>query len=109
MLAQATAIIIVFDFSRDAHASERRHQHEVSSGNADVSREGGPLGANAFFDDLDQHLVAPFEDFLDGRLDPWPITGRDRRPSTAFAAAIRSFLSLSPFLSAFQSRISSGS
>ena len=68
------------------HAAEGGHQHEVAAGDADIGRERGALGADAFLDDLHDDFVAPAKDLLDGRLD-------SRASGTAIAAlaALRSF------------------
>ena len=68
-LAELAALAFVDDLARDADAVQPGHEHEVSAGDADVGREGRPLGADAFLDDLDQHLVAAAEDLLDRRFD----------------------------------------
>ena len=71
-LAELAALAFVDDLARDADAVEARHEHEVSAGDADVGRQGRPLGADALLDDLDQHLVAAAEDLLDRRLEQAP-------------------------------------
>ena len=68
-LAELAALAFVDDLARDADAVEAGHQDEVSARDADVGREGRPLGADALLDDLDQDLVAAAEDLLDRRLD----------------------------------------
>ncbi len=68
-VAELAAGLVVFDLPRDAHAAQRRHQHQIAAGNADVRGERRPLGADAFLDHLHQHLVAAAEDVLDRRLD----------------------------------------
>ena len=71
-LAKLAALAFVDDLAGHADAVEPGHQHEVSAGDADVGRQGRPLGADAFLDDLHQHLVAAAENFLDRRLDKPP-------------------------------------
>ena len=68
ILAQLAALALVGDLAGDADAVQAGHQDEVAAGDADVGREGRPLGADALLDDLDEHLVAAPEDLLDGRL-----------------------------------------
>ncbi len=68
-IAEPAAVFVAFDFSRDADATEGRHEHQVAAGDADVGGERGAFGADAFLDDLDEHFVAALEDFLDGRLE----------------------------------------
>ena len=67
-VAQFPAFLFVFDLAGHADASERGHQDQVASGDADVGRERGALGADPFLDDLDEHFVAAFEHLLDRRL-----------------------------------------
>ena len=68
-LAELAALAFVDDLARDADAVQPRHEHQIAAGDADVGRERRPLGADAFLDDLDQHLVAAAEDLLDRRLE----------------------------------------
>ena len=80
------ADVFVLDFPRDADAAQRRHQDQVAAGNADVGRERGALGADAFLGHLDEHLVAAAEDVLNGRLDARADAGpRTPRPRPAIA------------------------
>jgi len=62
--------------------SQRRHQHQITAGNADVGRKRRPLGADALLDDLHQNLVASPKDVLNRGLE----TGAD---AVAGPAAIR--------------------
>src|SRR5262249_17680262 len=71
-VAQAAAIVVAFDFARNADAAERGHQHQVPAWNADVGRECRSLRADAFLDHLDEHFVAALKDFLDRRFDARP-------------------------------------
>ncbi len=82
-VAQLAAGLVVFDLARDADAAQGRHQHQVAAGNADVGGERGPLGADAFLDDLHQHFVAAAKDVLNRRLDARPRAGA--RPAAAIA------------------------
>ena len=74
-VAQPAAGVVVFDLARHADAAQRRHQHQVAAGDADVGGERRALGADAFLDDLDEHFVAAAEDVLDRRLDARPHAG----------------------------------
>ncbi len=67
-LAELAAQIIVGDFAADADPLQPRHQHEVTTGNADVRREGRSLGADAFLDYLHEDFAAAAEDLLNRRL-----------------------------------------
>ena len=42
-VAEAAAVFVVFDLARDADAAERRHQHEVAAGDADVGARASGL------------------------------------------------------------------
>src|SRR5262249_51645039 len=69
-LAQAAALLVVGDLARHADAVEAGHQHQVTAGDADVGAQGRPLGADAFLDHLDDHLLPATENILDERLGP---------------------------------------
>ena len=71
-ISKSTAIVFVFDLSRNTDAAEGRHQHEVTSGNANVSRERWTLGANAFLDDLHNDFIATLKNVLDRRFEARP-------------------------------------
>jgi hypothetical protein len=71
-VAQPAAGRFVLDLPRNADPSQRGHQHQISAGNADVGRKRGPLRADAFLNNLHQHLVATAEDFLNGRFESRP-------------------------------------
>ena len=79
------------DLARDADAAQRRHQHQVAAGDADVGGERRALGADAFLDDLDEHFVAAAEDFLnrrlDSRADAEPLRAASAGPATTAVAA----------------------
>ena len=70
-------------FRETPDAVEPRHEHEVPAGDADISRERRSLGADAFLDDLNQHLVAATEDLLDRRLEQARGRGRIGRREPA--------------------------
>ena len=89
-VAQLAAHVVVFDLARHAHAAQRRHQHQVSAGNADVGGKRRPLGADPFLDDLHQHFVAAAEDILDRRLDARASAGRIGGARAAGDAAVAS-------------------
>ena len=82
-VAELAAGVVVLDLARDADAAQRRHQHEVAAGNADVGGERRPLGADAFLDDLHEHFVAAAEDVLDRRLDAGPRAAAGGRATAA--------------------------
>ncbi len=83
-VAELAADFVVLDLARNADASQRGHQHQVAAGNADIGRERRAFGADALFDDLDQHFVTAAKDLLDRRLDARPGTGPDT-PAAAIA------------------------
>ena len=87
-VAEAAAVFVAFDLARDADAAERRHEHQVAAGDADVGGERRPFGADAFLDDLDEDFVAALEDVLDGRLEAWPDAGAEAGRFRAGAAAV---------------------
>ena len=62
-------------------------KHQVAAGDADVGGEGRPLGADAFLDDLDEHLVAAAEDLLDRGLDHAASPARAAAPRRIVATA----------------------
>src|SRR4029078_1206469 len=64
---QAAALFFVFDLLRHAHLPHARHHHEDPAGDAEVRRERRALGADAFFNNLDDDLVAAAQAALDGR------------------------------------------
>ncbi len=82
-VAEFAASFVVFDLARDPNATKRRHQNQVAARDADIGAERGPLGADPFFDDLDQEFVATAENVLDWRLHAGTCAG----PLTAVVAA----------------------
>ena len=63
------AVALVVDLLGDAHAAQRRHEHQVPAGDRDVGGERRPLGAEALLDDLHEHLVAAAEDGITAERD----------------------------------------
>ena len=55
--------------ARDVDAAERRHEHEIPSGDADVGGKRRPFCADSFLDHLDEQFIAATENVLDRRLD----------------------------------------
>src|SRR5207237_9550655 len=66
-LPQAAALFLILDLARDAHLAHAGHHHQDSPGDAEVSRERGAFGADAFLDDLHDDLIAAAQAALDGR------------------------------------------
>ena len=77
MSRRAAANLFVLDLSRYADAAQRGHEHQVSAGNADVRRQRGALGADAFLDHLHQQFVAAAKNVLDGRFESRPAAGKE--------------------------------
>src|SRR5207237_8350793 len=87
--AQPVLGIVVCDLPRHTDAVKAGHQHEITAGDADVRAQRGPFAADAFLNDLSEHLLAPPEDVLDQWLGPTgagPTRQAAKRPSPAIIA-----------------------
>ena len=71
---QAQALFVAGDLARDAHVLHRRHVDHVAAGQGDVRRDARALLAERLLGDLDDDLLALFQQF------------GDRRQRRAFAA-----------------------
>ena len=70
-LAQLGALLARFDLPRDPHFGREGHVHEESAGEGDLRRDARSLGANGFFDDLDELGLTALQLVGDvGRLTP---------------------------------------
>src|SRR2546428_588022 len=65
--AQALALVLVVDATRDADVVRLRHVDEIASGQGDERRDTGSLGPQRLLGDLNQHLLPFAQDVLDGR------------------------------------------
>src|SRR5207302_3157446 len=68
--ATAAAGILVDNLARNGDAIEAGHEDQVAAGDADIGAQSGSLGADAFLDDLNEHLLATFENVLDKGFGP---------------------------------------
>ncbi len=66
--AQPAALVARFDLAGDADVVDRRHEHEEPAGHRHVRGQARALGAERLLDDLDDDLLAFFQQLFDLRL-----------------------------------------
>jgi hypothetical protein len=64
-LAQPLALLVGADAPRDADVVDRRHEHEVPTGQRHVRGDARALGAHRLLGDLHQHLLAFLQEIFD--------------------------------------------
>src|SRR5262249_51790311 len=83
-LAQPPPLLLIGHFSRDPDPVKAGHQNQVSPGDADVGAQGGALGSDSFFDNLNEHFLAALEYVLNQGLGPaQPIAAAHGAAATA--------------------------